>query len=519
MRKTLFFILIPAMLTAQIPKQEMRQAKQEFREQQRQDWDVTLDPVQRVITAEVNPANLANWGYVWTKARAVEGIVQQRARRTVRVYVFDTAGKLDHPDLGKPGKAGKVFTGESSEDDGHGHGTHVAGTIGAGGRYELGIGRVLTEIEKLEIVPVKVLNNQGSALYSWITNAANWALADADQHRGKFIIWNFSLGGGGGDAGLTDAFARARAKGILILAAAGNSSRPGVGFPARDVSARAIAALQQNGAGVEKAPYSSWGPEVYLAAPGSNIMSTLPGGGYGAMSGTSMATPTAAGLFAVLAACNPGCSAGDLLKAVEAYAQDLPPAGRDELHGFGALQLDKILEKELCQGESPVDPDSDPEPEPPKPDPKPDPVKTPRWVSVYIPDTFTLTWRAQNSLEYRKTLVSFRVSVWTEKTADKAAQELADAVRLYHTNRGYVLLPDADDVDAGYWAAHFMELLFPRMTPALKINVDAVNVYLSGALSAYLADPIPNKSVTWKATRKAGTLTVNYDTGGVELIK
>jgi subtilisin family serine protease len=511
------------MLSAQIPKKELKDLERSYKEQLKQGYDVVLDPIQNFILQEVNPANIRNWGVDYTQSKALEPIIRQRAKQTVRVYVFDTAGDLDHPDLEKAERPGAIFTGEASGADGHGHGTHVAGTIGALGSYDLGIGRMLSEIGRLEIVPVKVLNNSGSALYNWIANAGEWAIADMAkvENKGKRFVWNYSLGGGGSDPTVSAVMAKGMQAGATIFAASGNSYQRGVGFPARDVSAKAVAALQQSGAGVERAPYSTTGPEVWIAAPGSNIMSTLPGGAYGAMSGTSMATPSMVGLFAVVASCNPGCSNAQVLNAVQQFAVDLAPGGKDEETGFGALQLGNILEKPLCDGNTPTpDPKPDPKPEP-QPDPvKPEPTKPLRWVTVAIPEAVTVKWRPMNEQNFRETKVIFTVAIQTTKPAATAAKELREYVLNHFSNRAYILLVDADDADAGYWAAYFLELISSRAATPLKLNTEYVYVLTPGA-ACILTDPVAGGKAgpTWKASVKAGVFTVNFETGKPETWK
>jgi len=518
MRIFLFLLLLPALLAAQT-RQELRSAKQEVRDQLRSGFDVVLDPIQRVFTLATQPEQVANWAWTYTKSAEVQDLIRRKAARTVRVYVFDTAGQLDHPDLARARQQGATFTGEASGADGHGHGTHVAGTIAALGQYNLSTARALADAGFLEVVPVKVLNNAGSGLYSWMVNAGNWALSDMDkaEHRGKAIAWNYSLGGGGGDAAFSNLLARAAERGVAIFAASGNSYNRGVNYPGRDPSAKAIGALGQQGAGVEKAPFSTTGPEVWTAAPGVMIYSTMPGGAYGAMSGTSMATPNTVALYCVLAACNPKCSAADIIRGMERFAIDLAPAGRDEATGHGALQLDRILQADLCDGGTPdpkPDPKPEPEPKPEPPKPNPEPVKPQRWVSVAMPDIFVVNWRPQDGTTFTKTPIQMQVSYQTTRPADKAAASLQELCRIHFANRGYILLPGADVQDAAYWAAYFLELIFKQAGHV--VNVERVSVY--GSPEIYLNDPIPGgrNAATWKASVRAGVFTVNFETGKPE---
>jgi hypothetical protein len=374
----------------------------------------------------------------------------------------------------------------------------------------------LDEKKLLELVPVKVLNNSGSGLFSGITSGSIWAMKDADlpENQGKAIVFNYSLGGSSGDPALSNALLRAKEKGIATYVAAGNTYSRGVQNPGKDVSVRAVAALQQNGASVEKAPYSSWGPEVWIAAAGSNIFSTIPGGQYRAMSGTSMATPMMTGIHAVLASVFPCASAEQIQATIQRLANDLPPTGRDENHGHGLPILTTLLRSNPCDTPEPPKPEP-PKPEPPKPEPpKPEPPKDPapvypeRTTNVTIPDIYTITWRANNSTQYIKTPIQLSVQYTHKKNATEAAAEIYQLTNLHFSSRGYILPNNADVQDAIYWASYFYEMILGRIDAKLNVKVSRISAYATPEL--YLIDPI-KKTTTYKRAMKAGAVAVDFD--------
>jgi subtilisin len=229
----------------------------------------------------------------------------------VTVAVLDTGALTTHPDFTRA-NGSKVFTGcvnftdrrsnqiEGQCADGHGHGTHVSGTVAAaGGADGQGIFGVAPQAN---LFAYKVLNDQGSGYADDIALAIRVA---AD--RGANII-SMSLGGSGGSSLYLDAIRYANSKGVLVIAAAGNSgpNADTIGYPGGYKEAVAVASLNNNEV---VSYYSSRGltdgndnsivdREVEVAGPGRSTISTYKDGAYYTMSGTSMATPHIAGLAA-----------------------------------------------------------------------------------------------------------------------------------------------------------------------------------------------------------------------------
>lgn len=208
-------------------------------------------------------------------------------------WVLDTGIDTDHPDLNVDTQRSAEFVsngkGAKTVEDGDGHGTHVAGTIGA---IDNDIG-VVGVAANATIVGVKVLNDNGSGSYSDIIDGVDYVAANAAAGD----VANMSLGGGASDA-LDSAVRNAADQGIYFALAAGNSSEDaGLTSPSRVeyTNVFTISAFDQNDS---FASFSNYGnPPVDYAAPGVDVLSTYVGGGTSTLSGTSMASPHAAAVL------------------------------------------------------------------------------------------------------------------------------------------------------------------------------------------------------------------------------
>ena len=230
----------------------------------------------------------------WDTARG-DGVV---------IAILDTGADFTHPDLAsKFVSRGRDFVNNDNDaSDDHGHGTHVSGIAAAATNNGVGIAGVGFNAR---LLPVKVLASNGGGDTAEIAQAIDWA----SQQSGVKVI-NLSLGCQcPSPAYLTDAVSRARSRGVVVIAAAGNSASS---FPASPASAPGVIGVGATDQYDQRASYSNFGVNARLAAPGSNIYSTLRGGGYGNMSGTSMASPNAAGVAALVWSACPACSVGDV---------------------------------------------------------------------------------------------------------------------------------------------------------------------------------------------------------------
>lgn len=284
-----------------------------------------VEDLPRSIDAQSMPTGIQRIFADTNQEIAINGVDDYRV--DVDVAVIDTGVDFQHPDLNVVGGVNCYswwpFSANcvSGGDDDHYHGTHVAGTIGA---LDNGIG-VVGVAPGARIWAVKVLSSSGSGYSAQIIAGIDWVAAHADT----IEVANMSLGGAGFSQAEYDAIQGAVNAGVAFAVAAGNDDddannySPGGFDNVLSVSALADFDGIPGGLGTSTcradqddtlADFSNWGPEVDIAAPGVCILSTYPieQGSYGTISGTSMASPHAAGALALLASANNPANAADV---------------------------------------------------------------------------------------------------------------------------------------------------------------------------------------------------------------
>lgn len=270
------------------------------------------------------PAQSLPWGIgrvgaptAWSRTRG-NGIV---------VAVVDTGIEASHPDLSGRVVLGPNFNNsrKNSVDD-NGHGTHVAGTIGASDNT---IG-VVGVAPACTLMAVKVLDRSGAGWMSDVAAGIDWAAAN-----GAGVI-NLSLGSSADAQAMRDSVAAATAAGVILCAAAGNEGSETPSYPAAYDGAISVAATDSAD---QPAYFSSFGSTVDLAGPGVAVVSTYKGGGYAQLSGTSMATPHAAGTAALVLAS--GRAPSEVRGILTATADDVLTAGWDARTGAGVVNADR----------------------------------------------------------------------------------------------------------------------------------------------------------------------------------
>jgi thermitase len=275
------------------------------------------------------------WGLAKIKTAAGWGL--ETGDASVTIAILDTGVDLDHPDLVSKIVAGHdVIDGDDEPDDVSMHGTHCAGIAAASANNGEGIAGVCPNCS---IMPVRVLGEDGGSA-SDVAAGTIWAV----DHGAKVI--SLSLGGLFESYTQNEAIDYAWSKGVIVVAAAGNYGVSDVHYPAYHSKCIAVGATEADDA---RADYSNYGEWVDVAAPGSFIMSTVPGGGYTEMSGTSMATPFVAGLAGLVwSAMGKGASVADVRAVIE---QSCDPIGG--WLGGGRVNVRKALELAAAKGFKP----------------------------------------------------------------------------------------------------------------------------------------------------------------------
>ncbi|TDD48785.1 S8 family peptidase [Saccharopolyspora elongata] len=216
-------------------------------------------------------------------------------------YILDTGVDKRHPDFEGRVRDGRDFIDNDADaSDCQGHGTHVAGTVGS---------KTYGVAKQVKLVSVRVLDCQGSGQYSQIISGIDWVAANAT----KPAVANMSLGGGGHTA-TDNAVRRAIQSGVTFAVASGNSNTDACGStPARVPEAITVNATDRQDS---RSSFSNYGRCTDIFAPGTDITSTLNGGGAGGMSGTSMATPHVAGAVALYLTANPSATPAQVRDAL-----------------------------------------------------------------------------------------------------------------------------------------------------------------------------------------------------------
>jgi len=222
------------------------------------------------------------------------------SKEDINVFVVDTGISL-HPDLNVVG--GRNFTTSDPDDwvDRHGHGTHVAGLIGAKNN-DFGI---VGGAPGVKLWAIKVLSDGGGGSLANIIAGLTWI------YQNRFTVWdglaivNMSLSGPASNA-LDQVIDWITYMGIIVVSAAGNEAiHTGLRSPARSPRSLTVGATAESPNYSQLAFYSNFGPNVKILAPGNTITSTYLNGKYATMSGTSMAAPIVTGIMALILATQP----------------------------------------------------------------------------------------------------------------------------------------------------------------------------------------------------------------------
>lgn len=254
------------------------------------------------------------------------------------VALCDTGVRLDHVDLKDGLVPGYNAVDQKAQQDGgqvndiNGHGSHTAGCAAAQGNNGKGVSGMGWN---LKIMPVRVSNDpSGDSQISWLTRGARWAV----DHGARIISTSYS---GVDDPAVQTTGAYIKSKNGLYFWAAGND---GIVLTSDHPDVTVVAATDENDL---KAYFSNFGPGIDVAAPGTNIMSTYnaSANSYTTLSGTSMATPLAAGLGAMITGSNPALTSQDVENILYGSCDDLGVPGEDDVFGHGRINLNLALRK------------------------------------------------------------------------------------------------------------------------------------------------------------------------------
>ncbi len=301
--------------------------------------------VETHLAAQTVPSGVQRIGTLTNAVAKIDGIDDPLP---IDVAVLDTGIDPSHPDLNVVG--GYDCSGSGSWVDRHGHGTHVAGIIGA---RDNGFG-VVGVAPGARLWAVKVFGDNGTGYVSWLICGLNWVASKADTIR----VANYSGGASGTDTpncgGTSDplhqAVCRVVQAGVTLVVAAGNDGRDASNtIPAAYPEPITVGAIVDTdgkpgglgpstsyGADDTRASFSNYGIAVDLYAPGVSILSTVPGGGYQRWSGTSMATPHVAGAAALYLAQNSGASP----EQVRSFLSSVGEAGPWDNYGQRLVRVD-----------------------------------------------------------------------------------------------------------------------------------------------------------------------------------
>ncbi|MFD2116101.1 S8 family peptidase [Paenibacillus yanchengensis] len=259
----------------------------------------------------------------WNITKGNEGVI---------VAVLDTGVEATHPDLiGRLVSGANMIDNSKNPTDNVGHGTHVAGIIGATVNNKEGVAGVSWYNK---IMPIKVLDDSGAGSSYSVAQGVIWAV---DQ--GAKVI-NMSLGNYANSQFLHDAIKYAYAQDVVLIAASGNDNTVRPGYPAAYPEVFAVAATNSQ---KERAPFSNYGDYIDVAAPGESIASTYPGHQYAALSGTSMATPHVSALAGLIRSVNPDLSNEEVMNIIRNTSIDLGNPGKDDYFGYGEINVSEAL--------------------------------------------------------------------------------------------------------------------------------------------------------------------------------
>jgi hypothetical protein len=260
----------------------------------------------------------------WDVTTGSEGVV---------VAVVDSGIDALHPDLaGRVVPGRNIVRGNNETTDDIGHGTMMAGIVGAATNNGLGLAGVAWAAK---IMPVKVTNPSGAATDTNVAEGIRWAVDNSAD------VVSISLSGAVDDNVLQSGVDYATARDVLVVAAAGNSGTDVPEFPA---AARGVVAVGATDASGHRTRFSNYGPWVDVNAPGVRIVTTkAKTGGFTTASGTSAATALVAGVAVLLRAAHPDATQADIADRLRRSGIRRGPVGAEDVDASGVVDAAAAL--------------------------------------------------------------------------------------------------------------------------------------------------------------------------------
>lgn len=285
--------------------------------------------------ASGNPED-THWGYMKTlpyKPNTTNVLTKLNGftGKGVKIAVFDS-GINDHTEFKVAGGVNLIGSDPNNYRDDYGHGTHIAGIIGAK-RDGKGMSGVAPEAS---IYSVKVLNEKGQGSLAAIVKGIDWAIAN------DMDIISMSIAYSQNYEPFNEAVKRARVAGITVVVSAGNWGKPipGKSTVSGFANAEGVITVSSLNSRMEISQISSQGSGIDIAAPGENIYSTKKDGkNYELRQGTSVAAPFVTGVIALIKQKYPLLTPDQIDKKLKLYVKDIGKSGRDELFGDGYVSF------------------------------------------------------------------------------------------------------------------------------------------------------------------------------------
>ena len=249
----------------------------------------------------------------------------------VTIAILDSGVDGAHPDLqGKLVPGWNFFDRNANTSDVYGHGTKVAGSAAAASNNATGVTGVAWNAK---IMPVRISDTAGYAYYSTIAEGIYWAA----DNGAKVVNVSYAVHG---SASVQTAANYLKTKGGLLINSAGNS-----GALDATLANSAMISVSATAMGDVRASWSSFGDYVDVSAPGAGIWTTVRGGGYAAVSGTSFSSPITAGVVALMMSANPALKPSELENILKTTSVDLGAAGADREFGVGRINAAAAVQK------------------------------------------------------------------------------------------------------------------------------------------------------------------------------